>query len=72
MTEKEKTHWEQVRIQAAIAVVQGLYANPDAHLTCRTAAETAVKQADVLIDILIHTSKGDSVSDQSGAPKETK
>jgi len=55
---KQKTDWEQVRINAAIAVMQGLYANPSwVDSMCSKTAQLAVYQADMLIDLLIYSSK---------------
>ena len=55
---KNQIDWDQVRINAAIAAMQGLCANPSwVDLMCSKTAQHAIYQADVLIDLLIYSSK---------------
>lgn len=51
--DKNDIDWEQVRIQAAIAAMQGMYSNKEFDsLSFERVAQKAVKQADALIEEL--------------------
>lgn len=49
------TDWQQVRIQAAIAAMQGFCANNSVDLTLNDMAKLSVEQADALVEKLKET-----------------
>lgn len=48
----QEAYWQHYRIQAAIAAMQGMLANPDSILNRESIVEAAIKVADALINEL--------------------